>query len=85
MAVAMPKKKADEGRGGMPPPPKDDKGKPQYTTLRIYADDGERLSDLAGKRNVTIAELYRELVGKRVTDLLIEATREQLKRLEGGQ
>lgn len=57
-------------------------GKPEYTTFRIFAADGENLSDLADKRNTTIAKLYHELFSEAVRKLLIEETKQRLKNLE---
>jgi hypothetical protein len=45
----------DKKRAGEPDP------KPQYTTFRLYATDGEDLSELADKRGVSIAKLFRDM------------------------
>lgn len=73
-------KRANRPKGGAAPGDK----KPRYTTLRLYAEDGEDLSNLADLQNKTIADFYRETFGKRVRDMLIEETKKRLKKLEGG-
>jgi hypothetical protein len=45
----------DKKRAGEPDP------KPTYTTFRLYATDGEDLSEYADKVGKSIAETYREL------------------------
>lgn len=47
------------------------KEKPEYTTFRLFVQDGENLSELATKRGLTIAKLYHELFGEQVKKLLI--------------
>lgn len=56
--------------------------KPEYTTFRIFVKDGEDLSELADKRNKTIAELYHELFSKQVIELLLAETKKRTKDLE---
>ncbi len=35
--------------------------KPQYSTFRIHASDGEDLSELADRLNLSVADCFREL------------------------
>jgi hypothetical protein len=56
--------------------------KPEYTTFRIYVKDGEDISELADKRNKTIAQLYHELFAKQVIELLLAETKKRTKDLE---
>lgn len=56
--------------------------KPEYTTFRIYVKDGEDISELADKRNKTIAALYHELFSKQVIELLLAETKKRTKDLE---
>ena len=63
--------------------PKPAKGpKPDYTTFRIFAEDGEDLSDLADLEGKTIAELYRELCAPLIRKRRIQRMEERLKRLK---
>lgn len=65
-------------------PGKKTKGDPdvEYTTFRVYADDGEDISDLADMEKKTIAELYRELCAPLIRKRRIQRTEEKLKRLK---
>lgn len=56
--------------------------KPEYTTFRIYAKDGEDLSELADKRDKKISDLYHELFSKQVIELLLAETKKRTKDLE---
>jgi len=53
-----------------------------YTTFRIYAKDGENLSELADKRNQNIADCYRELFAETVREMLEKLVRLRLQGLE---
>ena len=64
-----------------PQPP--EKGKKQFTTFRLYAEDGEDLSELADKLNKSIADVYREKFSKLIREELAEVTRKRLRELEG--
>ena len=55
-----------------------------WTTFRLYAEDGEALSDLAKEEKVTIADLYRELLAPIIKERLIRRTEEKLKKMKGG-
>ena len=55
----------------------------KWTTFRIYGDDGDELGDLAKEEARIIADTYREHLAPIVKQLLIEKTREKLKKLEG--
>lgn len=61
---------------------KDMKGKVEYTTFRLFAEDGEALSDLASLERKTIAELFRELCAPLIRKRLTQKTEEKLKRLK---
>ncbi len=54
----------------------------EYTTLRVFAEDGEDLSELADKSNKTIAVIYRELLRPLVKKVLIERIKQRLLQLE---
>ncbi len=57
--------------------------KPQYTTFRLYSSDGEDLSELADKRGVSIANLYRELgFAETVRKLLVTEAEKRLRELK---
>lgn len=60
-----------------------DKGPTIYTNSRLYVGDAEVLADLAAKRKMTVADLYRELFADKAKKLLIEATQKQLDKLKG--
>jgi hypothetical protein len=53
-----------------------------YTTFRVYATDGEDLSDLAAMEGKTIADLYRELIAPIIRKRRIQKTEEKLRRLK---
>ena len=57
--------------------------KPEYTTFRIFVKDGEDLSELANKKNTTIAKLYHELFAVTVTELLLKEAKKRVQELEG--
>ena len=57
--------------------------KPGFTTFRVYEEDGENLSDLAGLLNQTAADVYREHCAPIIRKLLQERLKERLKRLGG--
>jgi hypothetical protein len=71
--LAMADKKGAAGQAG---------GKPDYTTFRIFAKDGEDLSELADKRKVTIAQLYHELFSEEVRRLLLDEAKKRVRELE---
>jgi hypothetical protein len=56
---------------------------PDYTTFRVFADDGEDISDLARLMGKTIAEVYRELCAPLIRGRRVKLLREQLSSLEG--
>ncbi len=56
--------------------------KPEFTTFRVFAADGEDLSELADKRNTSVAKLYRELFAETVRQLLLKEARQRLQELE---
>lgn len=58
------------------------KSKNEFTTFRIYAEDGEDLSDLAQMEGKTISDLYRELCAPLIRKRRITRTEEKLKRLK---
>ncbi|HVL13570.1 MAG TPA: hypothetical protein VM529_13465 [Gemmata sp.] len=60
-----------------------EKGKPKFTTFRLYAEDGEDLSELADKLNKSIADVYREKFSRLIREELAEVTRKRLRELEG--
>jgi hypothetical protein len=55
---------------------------PEYTTFRIYAGDGEDLSDLARLCGLTIAELYREVCAPLIRARRVKELEDQLKKLK---
>jgi len=55
---------------------------PEYTTFRVFADDGEDISDLARLSGKTIAELYREVCAPLIRARRLKELEEQLKRLK---
>jgi hypothetical protein len=55
---------------------------PEYTTFRIYAEDGEDISDLAQMEGKTISDLYRELCAPLIRKRRIQKTEEKLRRLK---
>ena len=57
--------------------------KPDFTTLRFHGEDGRDIARLAALRNVTIADLYRELCAKTIREALKKAMRSQLADLGG--
>ena len=63
-------------------PKKGAKDKADYTTFRVFADDGEDLSDLADMEGKTIAQLYRELCAPLIRKRRIQKTEEKLARLK---
>lgn len=54
----------------------------EYTTFRVYANDGEDLSDLARLMGMTIAELYRDVCAPMIRARRVKALEEQLKQLK---
>ena len=54
----------------------------EYTTFRLYAEDGEDLSDLAAMEGKTISELYREVCAPLIRKRRIQRTEEKLRRLK---
>lgn len=58
------------------------KAKVEFTTFRLFAEDGEALSDLASLERKTIAEIYRELCAPIIHKRLMAKTEEKLKRLK---
>lgn len=83
MPAVLPMAEDDRTTGPKGSAKKGGEGKPEYTTFRIFAKDGENLSELADKRNTTIAKLYHELFAETVRKLLIEMTEQRLKDLKG--
>ena len=71
---------SDEKR--KPARPKDPGGKRQYTTFRIYEEDGEVLSELADKLGLTIAETFHQRYAKDAREALIKLTEERLRKLK---
>lgn len=73
-------------RGGLMAKEKPARGarndEPSYTTFRLYADDGEDLSDLARLCGLTIAELYREVCAPLVRARRVKELEDQLKKLK---
>ena len=56
---------------------------PKYTTFRLYATDGEDLSELADRRNLSIANLFRELgFAEKVRELLLIESERRLRELK---
>ncbi len=78
--LTVAKKPTDPEGAASPAPPT--KKKIEYTTLRLYADDGEDLSDLADMEEKTIAEMYRLLCAALVRERRIKKTEEKLNRLK---
>lgn len=64
-------------RGGAPKP-----ADVEYTTFRVFADDGEDLSDLARLMGLTIAELYHEVCAPLIRAKRVKELEEQLKQLK---
>lgn len=62
--------------------PKGDQPEPDYTTFRVYADDGEDISDLARLLGETIADVYRELCAPMIRARRVKLLEEQLKQLK---
>lgn len=62
--------------------PKSGDKKPEYTTFRLYVEDGENLSELADKRGLSVAKLYRQMFAEIVRRELIEEAKKRLKDLE---
>jgi hypothetical protein len=62
--------------------PKSGDAELKYSTFRLYADDAEDLSDLAGMEGKTVADLYRELCAPLIRRRRIQRTEEKLKRLK---
>lgn len=56
--------------------------KPEYTTFRLFVEDGENLSELADKRGLSVAKLYRQMFAEIVRRELIEEAKKRLKDLE---
>lgn len=73
---------ADDKKPGAGKKPKGKKEDKEYTTFRIYADDGEDLSDLASMEDKTISELYREVCAPLIRKRRIQRTEEKLNRLK---
>lgn len=57
-------------------------GKPEYTTFRLFVKDGEDLSELADKRNTTIAKLFHDLFSEEVRRLLLDEAKRRVRELE---
>ncbi len=76
-------KKPSPGGGALPPdaPPPGDGT--EWTTFRIFAQDGDELGDLAKEARLTIAEMYHQLLAPIVKEQLIVKMREKLRKLEG--
>lgn len=56
--------------------------KTDYTTFRLFAKDGEDLSELADKRKTTIAKLFHELFSAEVRRLLLDEAKRRVRELE---
>ena len=54
---------------------------PLYSTFRIYAQDGEDLSELASKTGVTIAEIFRSECAPAIRARLLQKMEERLRDL----
>ncbi len=72
MRTAVAKK--TEGSGAQP--------KPDFTTLRIYQNDGDDISDLAALLGLTAADAYQQHVAPVVKKLLKERLQERLKKMQ---
>jgi len=77
MATGALEMSADKRKPGSQPE------EPRYTTFRLHAADGEDLSELADKKNMSIANLYRELgFAEQVRKLLVIENERRLQELK---
>lgn len=53
----------------------------EYSTFRIFAQDGEDLSELASKLGITIAELFRQECAPIIRGKLLQKMEERLRDL----
>jgi hypothetical protein len=56
---------------------------PEWTTMRIYGEDGEELSELAKAERKTIAEIFRLYLKPVIRERLIPLADARLRRLKG--